>query len=34
MTDEIVKFIKQVAIDHQKPQDVAQAFLKAQGLLP
>jgi osmoprotectant transport system substrate-binding protein len=26
--------IKQVAIDHQKPEDVAKAFLKAQGLLP
>ena len=26
--------IKQVAIDHQKPEDVAKAYLKAQGLIP
>jgi osmoprotectant transport system substrate-binding protein len=26
--------IKQVAIDHQKPEDVARTFLKAQGLIP
>lgn len=33
-TDSQTALIKQVAIDGKKPKDVAQAFLKAQGLLP
>jgi osmoprotectant transport system substrate-binding protein len=33
-TDEIVKLIKQVSIDHQKPLAVAKAWLQSQGLLP
>jgi osmoprotectant transport system substrate-binding protein len=33
-TESQTALIKQVAIDHQKPEDVAKAFLKAQGLLP
>jgi len=33
-TDSQTALIKQVAVDHQKPEDVARAFLKAQGLIP
>ncbi len=33
-TESQTALIKQVAIDHQKPQDVAKAYLKQQGLLP
>lgn len=33
-TDEIVKLIKQVSIDHQQPLVVAKAWLQSQGLLP
>jgi len=33
-TDEIVKLIKQVSIDHQQPLAVAKTWLQSQGLLP
>jgi glycine betaine/choline ABC-type transport system substrate-binding protein len=33
-TDEIVKLIKMVSIDHQKPLEVAKTWLQSQGLLP
>jgi osmoprotectant transport system substrate-binding protein len=33
-TDEIVKLIKQVSVDHQQPIAVAKAWLQSQGLLP
>jgi osmoprotectant transport system substrate-binding protein len=33
-TDEIVKLIKQVSIDHQQPIAVAKTWLQSQGLLP
>jgi osmoprotectant transport system substrate-binding protein len=33
-TDEIVKLIKQVSVDHQKPLEVAKTWLQSQGLLP
>lgn len=33
-TDEIVKLIKQVSIDHKKPLEVAKTWLQSQGLLP
>lgn len=33
-TDEIVKLIKQVSIDHQQPLTVAKTWLQSQGLLP
>jgi glycine betaine/choline ABC-type transport system substrate-binding protein len=33
-TDEIVKLIKQVSVDHQQPLAVAKTWLQSQGLLP
>ncbi|HEY1387916.1 MAG TPA: glycine betaine ABC transporter substrate-binding protein [Ktedonobacterales bacterium] len=33
-TDEIVKLIKQVSVDHQQPLTVAKTWLQSQGLLP
>jgi osmoprotectant transport system substrate-binding protein len=33
-TDEIVKLIKEVSIDHKNPLVVAKAWLQSQGLLP